>query len=109
MKTLDLKEAAQFLKLHSEEVRRHAKAGLLPGMKLGKRWGFIEDDLADYMRSLYAQPRQALQVGHKEIQLCHSQNAVQRGGLVSPHQAVSELDALLQLKTKPRRKNFTTS
>jgi hypothetical protein len=109
MKTFDLKEAALFLKLHSEEVRRRAKAGIIPGAKLGKRWGFIEDDLADYMRSLYAHPRQALQVGHKENNLCHSQNAVKRGGLVSPHQAASELDALLKQKTKPRRKNFTTS
>jgi hypothetical protein len=62
MKTLDLKEAGQFLKLHFEEVRRRARAGHLPGAKLGRRWAFIEDDLVGYMRSLYAQPRQALQV-----------------------------------------------
>lgn len=103
MNTLDLKEAANFLKLHPEEVRRRAKAGIIPGAKLGKRWVFIEDDLADHMRSLYAYPRQALQVGHKEKQKCHSLNVEKRGGLVSPHQAASELDALLQLKLKPRR------
>ena len=66
MKTLNLDEAAQFLKLHPEEVRRRAKAGIIPGAKLGKRWVFIEEDLAAYMRSLYAPPRQALQVGHGE-------------------------------------------
>ena len=109
MKTLNLEEAAQFLKLHPEEVRRRAKAGIIPGAKLGKRWVFIEEDLAAYMRSLYAPPRQALQVGHEEKQLCHSVNVVRRGGLVSPHQAASELDALLQLKIKPRRKNSTIS
>ena len=109
MKTLNLEEAAQFLKLHPEEVRRRAKAGIIPGAKLGKRWVFIEEDLAAYMRSLYAPPRQALQVGHGEKQLCHSVNVVRRGGLVSPHQAASELDALLQLKIKPRRKNSTIS
>ena len=109
MRTLDLQEAANFLKLHCEEVRRRAKAGIIPGAKVGKRWAFIEDDLADHMRSLYAQPRQALQVGHKENYLCHSQNAVKRGGLASPHQAASELDALLQQKIKPRRKNSMTS
>jgi len=52
METLDLKQAASFLKLHPEEVRRRAKAGLVPGAKLGKRWGFIMEDLADYVRSL---------------------------------------------------------
>ncbi len=109
MRTLNLKEAALFLKLHPEEVRRRAKAGIIPGVKLGKCWVFIEDDLVAYLRSLYATPRQALQVGHGEKQLCHSLNAVRRGGLVSPHQAASELDALLQLKIKPRLRNSTTS
>ena len=109
MKTLNREEAAQFLKLHPEEVRRRAKAGIIPGAKVGKCWVFIEEDLAAYMRSLYAPPRQALQVGHGEKQLCHSANVVRRGGLVSPHQAASELDALLQLKIKPRRKNSTIS
>jgi Helix-turn-helix domain len=109
MKTLNLEETAQFLKLHPEEVRRRAKAGIIPGAKLGKRWVFIEDDLAVYLRSLYATPGQALQVGHEEKQLCHSLNVARRGGSVSPHQAASVLDALLRQKTKPKRKNFTTS
>ena len=109
MRTLNLSEAAQFLKLHPEEVRRRAKAGIIPGAKLGKRWAFIEDDLAEHIRSLYACTRQALQVGHEEKQLCHSLNAVKRCGLDSPHQMASELDALLQLKTKPKHKNSTTS
>ena len=109
MKTLNLSEAAQFLKLHPEEVRRRAKAGIIPGAKLGKRWTFIEVDLADHIRSLYACTRQALQVGHKEKNLCHSLNVAKRGGLVSPHQAASVLDALLQQKIKPRRRNSTTS
>lgn len=42
MKTLNLIEAAQFLKMHPEEVRRRAKSGIIPGAKLGKRWAFIE-------------------------------------------------------------------
>ena len=109
MKTLNLEEAALFFKLHPEEVRCRTKAGIIPGVKLGKRWVFLEDDLVSYLRSLYAIPRQALQVGHGEKQLCHSLNAVRRGGLVSPHQAASELDALLQQKIKPKHRNSTTS
>lgn len=110
MKSLTLQEAAAFLKLHPEEVRRRAKAGLVPGAKLGKRWVFLLDDLAQYVRSLYSAPRQALRVTwRKEVTDCHSTNAAVRGGLISPHQAASALDALLALKTKPRRENSTTS
>ncbi|MDV6344783.1 helix-turn-helix domain-containing protein [Nitrosomonas sp. Is37] len=109
MKTLNLEEAAQFLKLHPEEVRRRVKAGIIPGAKLGKRWAFIDDDLAAYMRLLYPTPRQALQVGHREKTLCHSLNVEKHGGLASPHQAASVLDALLQQKTESRRKNSTTN
>ena len=110
MQTLDLKEAAAFLKMHPEEVRRRASQGLLPGAKAGKRWVFIDADLAEYLRSLYAQPRQALRVTWgKEVTECHSADAVLRGGLISPLQAASELDALLALETKPKRKNSTTN
>lgn len=109
MKTFNLEEATLFLKLHPEEVRRGAKAGIIPGAKLGKRWAFIDDDLATYMRSLYPNPRQALQVGHRENTLCHSLNVEKRGGLASPYPVASVLDALLQQKTASRRENSTTS
>ncbi len=109
MITLDLKQAAQFLKLHPEEVRRRAKAGLLPGAKAGKCWVFIEDDLADYLRSLYAQSRQALRVTWRKEYECHSSNAEARGGLISPHQAASALDALLTPKKSLKLKNSMTS
>lgn len=38
MDTLDLKQAAAFLKMHPEEVRRRARLGLLPGAKPGNAW-----------------------------------------------------------------------
>ena len=62
MKSLGLHEAAAFLRMHPEEVRRRDRVGLVPGAKPGKRWVFIEADLADYLRGLYADPRQALRV-----------------------------------------------
>jgi len=62
MRTFGLEEAAAFLKMHPEEVRRRAKLGQLPGAKPGKSWIFLEDDLVEHIRSLYASPRQALQV-----------------------------------------------
>ena len=84
MHTLDLAQAAAFLHMHPEEVRRRAKLGLLPGAKPGKAWIFIDDDLAEYVRGHYAYPRQALQVTPRKEQVCHSINAVVRGGSISP-------------------------
>jgi hypothetical protein len=108
MHTLDLEQAAAFLHMHPEEVRRRAKLGLLPGAKPGKAWVFIDDDLVAYVRARYAYPRQALQVtSRKEQQSCHSTNAETRGGSISPRHQESALDALLKQKVKPKPKNCT--
>ena len=58
MNTFGLKQAAAFLRCHPEELRRRAKAGIVPGGKVGRAWVFLEEDLAAYLRSLYSQPRQ---------------------------------------------------
>ena len=67
MKTLALIEAAEFLKMHPEELRKKAKAGFIPGAKAGKRWVFIDEDLVAYLRSRYALPRQALVGDRSEL------------------------------------------
>jgi excisionase family DNA binding protein len=54
MRTLNLSEAADFLKMTPEGLRRKAACGEIPGAKPGRRWCFCEDDLAEYVRSLYA-------------------------------------------------------
>jgi len=59
MDTLNLAEAAHFLRMHPEEVRRRSKLGQIPGANPGKSWIYIEEDLAEYVRSLYPQRRQA--------------------------------------------------
>jgi excisionase family DNA binding protein len=108
--TLNLQQAADFLNLHPEELRRRAKAGRVPAAKVGKCWVFIKSDLADYLRSLYAAPWQALRVtSGKEAEICHSRNAVTRGISTSLRHPASALDALLGLPTKPKRRNCTTS
>jgi hypothetical protein len=110
METLDLEQAAQFIKLHPEELRRRAKAGLVPAAKPGKCWVFFKDDLVSYLRSLYASPRQALRVtSGNEAEICHSKNVVIRGTSTLLHPPASALDALLGLPTKPKRRNCTTS
>src|SRR5213080_1315985 len=52
VRTLNLDEAAEFLHMHAEEVRARAKRGLIPGAKAGRRWVFLEPDLAQFVRSL---------------------------------------------------------
>jgi excisionase family DNA binding protein len=101
MVTLGLQEAAAFLRCHPEELRRRAKAGLIPGAKVGRAWVFLEDDLAAYVRSLYAQPRQALQVTLRKELECHFANAAVAGGSMSSLPTGNEYAELLGLPTKP--------
>ncbi len=46
-RTMDLAEAASFLKMHPDTLQRKARAGIIPGAKNGK-WVFLEADLASY-------------------------------------------------------------
>lgn len=110
MHTLTLNEAAHFLKMHPEEVRRRAKSGIIPGAKSGRSWVFIDTDLAEWLRSLYARPRQALQVAlRKELETCHFSNAVVPGGSTLSLPMANEYEELLGLTQRPSRKNSTTT
>jgi hypothetical protein len=76
-RTLDLNEAAEFLRMSPAVLRQKARAGIIKGAKPGKRWVFLECDLADYMRSLYAKRGQAPQRGKVEVtRPCHSPESV---------------------------------
>ena len=99
METMNINEAAQFLHLNSETLRRLAKNGEIPAAKPGKKWVFIKADLADWLRSQYSQSRRTL-LSEKNSgdKLCHSSNVEKRGGLISPRQAETELGALLKLQ-----------
>ncbi|MCH6583929.1 MAG: helix-turn-helix domain-containing protein [Proteobacteria bacterium] len=106
--TLTLKEAAAFLKLSPEALRRKAKAGEIPGAKMGKCWCFYKSDLVDCLRSRYASPRQASQSG-EEAAVCHSIDERRPGGCTSPPPVDNEYAVLLGLPTKDRPRNTTTA
>lgn len=72
MKTLNLAEAAAFLRCHPEWLRQQAKSGRISAAKPGKTWLFIDDDLAAYLRSHYAGRRQMARVEQKETGSCRS-------------------------------------
>lgn len=47
---LTLDEAAAFLRLHRETVRRLLQRGVLPGVKVGGTWRIHRRDLEEYLR-----------------------------------------------------------
>ena len=110
MNTLTLTEAAGFLKMHPEEVRCRAKRGLIPASKPGRRWVFIDDDLAAFLRGKYPTQRQALRVtSEKGSAPWESANEARSGGSISRRQQASVYADLLKPKTGAKPKNSTTS
>jgi hypothetical protein len=99
--TLNLSEAACFLKIHPVTMLNKANGGEIPGAKIGKRWVFIKVDLINHIRSKYL--RQALQGETSEVLVCHSTNA--RIPLVGGSKSQStekQYSALLGRLTKPK-------
>lgn len=47
---LTLGEAAAFLRLHPETVRRLLQRGSLPGVKVGRTWRIHRKDLEEFVR-----------------------------------------------------------
>jgi excisionase family DNA binding protein len=84
MKTLTLQEAAALLKMTSEGLRLKVIKGEIPGAKPGKCWVFSEDDLAEYLRSLYSSNAKTLQgvIESNRRKTWHFTKEVVRGGSV---------------------------
>ena len=76
MSTLDLHAAAKLLHIHPVTLRDKARAGLIPGAKIGKSWVFVEVDLIEFIRSQYE--ARVMQGDRQEKFLCHSTNAKTR-------------------------------
>jgi|ERR1700722_5713753 len=109
MRTLDLAQAAQFLLMSPAVLRQKARLGLVKAAKPGKRWVFLEDDLAEYLGQLYAGRRQApLSGSNVEESRWSYTNAVMSGGSDSPHRTANEYASLLGLSTSAKRKNIST-
>lgn len=89
-----------FLRLNPDTLQQRAKAGLIPGAKIGREWVFLEVDLIAYIREQYPANQQ-------EDSKCRSTSAGKRGGFRS-HGAASELDNLLEHQTESKHKQSTT-
>lgn len=101
MKTLNLKEAAIFLKMTPEGLRVKVAKGEIPASKVGKYWIFIEADLVDYMRSRYSKSAETSWgvVDSNRRTTWHSTKGEVSGGLISDTK-VSVYNDLLGLQTK---------
>ena len=109
MQTFLLQEAAQFLHMNAEVLRRKAKNGEIPGRKTGRKWVFVKEHLADFISGRYSTPERKPQVVDvlttREVKLCHYRKEARRGGFDLPHPKDEEYNDLLGLKTSKQRKN----
>lgn len=105
-KTLDLKGAASFLGIHKETLRERAACGEIPGAKVGKSWRFLEDDLVNYLRSLYSAP--VSQGANNRRTVWHSTNENLSIGL-DLHTTASAYRKALGLETKSLPRKCTTN
>ena len=86
MQTFNLNEAAKYLKIHPHTLQSRAKQGLIPGCRIGRRWVFLEADLADYIRKSYPDTMDRLQGFQiKEAMQCQSTNVEVCTGQGSQH------------------------
>ena len=94
MNTLGLNEAARLLHLSEDCLLRKARAGKVPGAKIGRRWVFVEADLVELIRE------------QAKARACHSIAALRaRIGGSDSQSVVSRLDARLAQLTKPSPKS----
>jgi hypothetical protein len=102
MRTLNLQQAAEFLKIHPVTLGDKARTGEVPGAKIGKCWVFVDIDLIDYIRAQYKW--RDLQGEKVEVLQCHSSNVRthQTGGSKLATTA-EQYKNLLALPTKPER------
>lgn len=84
MNTLNIEQAAEFLGAHKETIRRLVASKEIPGVKIGKKWIFIEQDLVEYMRSKYSTGVTSQGAAQRSKQEWRFTKEIPLGGLVSP-------------------------
>jgi excisionase family DNA binding protein len=74
MQLLTAKEAAAFLKIHQDTVKKYYRAGELKGFKVGNRVRFSTIDISDFIQRKYQQ---------EGIRCCTEEKTQAIGGLRS--------------------------
>ena len=100
--TLNLKQAAELVKLHPVTLQGKAKAGEIPAAKPGKCWVFIEADLIEWLRAQYTSNRQ--DASREEKQWYSKEKVVPIGITNSPSREKRYSEALApKTKGKPKK------
>lgn len=71
MKTYDINEVADFLKVDRSTALDLANLGALPGAKVGRAWVFMEDELVGYLRDLTRKQTQVRRATAEPIQVMY--------------------------------------
>jgi len=79
MKTYDINEAADFLKIDRSTALDLASLGTLPGAKVGRAWVFMEDELIAYLRDVTRKQTQVRRTEAEATQVI--ERAVREPGL----------------------------
>ena len=96
MKTYDINEAADFLKIDRSTALELASAGTLPGAKVGRAWVFMEDELIAYLRDVtrkQTQSRRAHAEASQVIDRVVREPTPRRGTRRRPLPALPELSS----------------
>lgn len=75
MKTFDLIECAEFLKVDRTTVLKLAGSGEIPGAKIGRAWVFLEDDVVAFLRRRINEQTAARQQGLFESEAADGETA----------------------------------
>ena len=79
MKTFDITECADFLKVDRSTILKLAAEGEIPGAKIGRAWVFLEDDIVAFLRKQVVKQADARMMGLREETLdAQLQRAVDR-------------------------------
>ena len=109
IETFNLSKAANFLGINQEVLRRKTASGEIPGVKIGKRWVFLNIDLVDWLKTQYPGSQQEPQGANdkEKNKSCHSKNVDTSGTFTSTRQTDEEYGKVLGLETERRPKSTT--
>jgi excisionase family DNA binding protein len=108
LKTFDIDECAEFFRVDRKTALKLAGRGELPGAKIGRAWVFLQDDLAEFLRTQVRMQMRQRQV-ESEVQAGLDVSAARTPSMLPPpprsrkrgvYPDLSHYDALLAVDKK---------
>lgn len=80
IETCGLSEACEILRVSPSTLMRRARAGIVPGTRVGRQWVFVRDDLVQLVRAHYKKPvcsidTQTLRIGTSDFSSMDAKSA----------------------------------